>query len=132
MGFFSMKNGLKIVFVIIGTLIGAGFASGQEMYIFFFSYGMKGVLGILISSSLMGVIIDKTFQIIKKENIKDYKQFLDIVFPTKKKEQKKYLNFKYMVNVTINLFILITFFIMIAGFGAYLEQELGLNGLIRK
>ena len=36
-----MKNVLKIVFVIIGTLIGAGFASGQEMYIFFFSYGLE-------------------------------------------------------------------------------------------
>lgn len=29
-----MKNSLKVVFVIIGTLIGAGFASGKEVYIF--------------------------------------------------------------------------------------------------
>lgn len=36
MGFFIMKNVLKVVFVIIGTLIGAGFASGQEVYLFFF------------------------------------------------------------------------------------------------
>ena len=26
-----MKNSLKVVFVIIGTLIGAGFASGKEV-----------------------------------------------------------------------------------------------------
>ena len=32
-----MKNILKVVFVIIGTLIGAGFASGQEINTFFFS-----------------------------------------------------------------------------------------------
>ena len=30
-----MKNSLKVVLVIIGTLIGAGFASGKEVYIFF-------------------------------------------------------------------------------------------------
>ena len=33
-----MKNILKVVFVVIGTLIGAGFASGQEIYIFFYQY----------------------------------------------------------------------------------------------
>ena len=42
---------LKVVFVIIGTLIGAGFASGQEIYAFFFSFGIKGLAGILISST---------------------------------------------------------------------------------
>ena len=43
------KDIMKIVFVIIGTMIGAGFASGQEMYLFFFSYGLNGIIGILIS-----------------------------------------------------------------------------------
>ena len=43
-----MKDILKIVFVIIGTLIGAGFASGQEIYTFFFSYGIKGIYGLVL------------------------------------------------------------------------------------
>ena len=66
MGFFIMKNVLKVVFVIIGTLIGAGFASGQEVYLFFFSYGMKGLIGILISSIIIGVVIYSTFNILNK------------------------------------------------------------------
>lgn len=33
-----MKNVLKIVLVIIGTMVGAGFASGKEIYSFFFVY----------------------------------------------------------------------------------------------
>ena len=69
-----MKNILKIVFVIIGTLIGAGFASGQEIYIFFFSHGMKGLLGIVISSSLMGIVIYQSLKIIKTEEINTYKE----------------------------------------------------------
>lgn len=123
-----MKDVLKIVFVIIGTLIGAGFASGQEMYIFFFSYGIKGIIGILISSLLMGLVISKTLNIINKNNIKTYKDFLNIIMNTNSKN--KYCNIKYIVNIIINLFIIITFFIMIAGFGAYFEQELGISGFI--
>ena len=43
-----MKNILKIVFVLIGAIIGAGFASGKEIYIFFFSYGLKGIFSFLM------------------------------------------------------------------------------------
>lgn len=123
-----MKNVLKIVFVIIGTLIGAGFASGQEIYVFFFSYGIKGFIGIIISSVVMGVLIYKTLGIINKYNINSYKDLLDILI--KKKKENKYFNFKNIVNLIINIFILVTFFIMIAGFGAYFEQQFGINSLI--
>ena len=67
-----MKNIFKVVFVIIGTLIGAGFASGQEIYLFFFSYGIKGLNGIIVSSILMGITIYKTFNIVDKFNVKNY------------------------------------------------------------
>jgi len=128
MGFFIMKNIFKIVFVIIGTLIGAGFASGQEMYLFFFSYGLKGIWGILVSSILMGIVIYKILNLINKYNITNYKEFLDILI--KRDTKHRYLNIKYIINLIINIFILVTFFIMIAGFGAYIEQELGINSLI--
>ena len=125
-----MKNILKVVFVIIGTLIGAGFASGQEIYLFFFSYGKKGFLGILISSILMGLVIYKTLSIVNKYNIKTYKDFLDVLLPSKTTTENKHFNIKIIINLVINIFILITFFIMIAGFGAYFEQQFGLNSLI--
>lgn len=123
MGFFIMKNVLKLVFVIIGTLIGAGFASGQEVYLFFFSYGMKGLIGILISSIIIGVVIYSTFNILNKYKINTYKDFLNILIP-------KNTKLKIIANFIINIFILITFFIMIAGFGAYFEQEIGINRLV--
>lgn len=113
---------LRVVFVIIGTLIGAGFASGQEIYTFFFSFGIKGILGIIISSILIGKIINKTLKIINKYNIKNYKEFLDIIINNEK--------IKTITNTFINIFILISFYIMIAGFGAYLKQEFNINSLI--
>lgn len=120
-----MKNVLKVVFVLIGTLIGAGFASGQEIYVFFFSHGMQGILGILISCFLMGIVIYKTLKILKKNQINTYNDFLNTLL-------KKYKNTKIVqiINMVINIFILVTFFIMIAGFGAYFEQELGINSII--
>lgn len=123
-----MKNIFKVVFVIIGTLIGAGFASGQEVYLFFFSYGIKGLFGIVISSILMGIVIYKTLLMVDEYQIKNYKDFLEVFIKTKSEE--KFLNLKNIINIVINTFILVTFFIMIAGFGAYFEQELGINSLI--
>ena len=123
-----MKNILKIVFVIIGTLIGAGFASGQEIYIFFFSNGINGLYGILISYSIMGIIIHKVLKLIDQNNIQTYKDFLKTLI--KKKISKGKFNIVDIVNIVINIFILITFFIMVAGFGAYFEQEFGINKII--
>ena len=166
-----MKNILKVVFVIIGTLIGAGFASGQEIYTFFFSHGIEGIYGIFISCILMGVILYKALTKIDKYNISTYKDFLDIIINQKKitnnrlrnkdaeykkNKYQKSTNAKFgkkenaniknkkeknlktknieiikeVINNIINIFILVTFFIMIAGFGAYFEQELGINNLI--
>lgn len=46
----NIKNIFKICFVIIGTIIGAGFASGKEIYTFFSIYGINGLWGILLSN----------------------------------------------------------------------------------
>lgn len=113
---------LKVVFVIIGTLIGAGFASGQEIYAFFFSFGIKGLIGILISSFIIGITIYKTLQIVHQNNIDNYEDFLNTFTKNKKLNN--------ITNTIINIFILVSFFIMIAGFGAYLQQEFDLNSII--
>lgn len=116
------KKILKSLFVIIGTLIGAGFASGQEIYLFFYKYGINGILGIIGSSVLLGVVIYKVLNICNNNHAKNYKEFLTIFV-----KNEKYLN---IFNGIINIFILITFYIMIAGFGAYFEQQFGINSLI--
>lgn len=128
-----MKEILKIVFVIIGTFIGAGFASGQEIYLFFFKYGINGIIGILISSLILGIVISRTLKIIKENNIQSYKEFLDNIINKKyriKIKQHKNKKLTQLINIVVNAFILVTFFIMIAGFGTYFTQQFGLNQLI--
>lgn len=127
-----MKDIIKVVFVIIGTFIGAGFASGQEIYLFFFSYGINGLLGILISSILMGYVISKTLKIIKQYNIQNYKEFLDAIIYKKRNSKENSQNSTgiKLINLIVNTFTLVTFFIMIAGFGTYFSQEFGINQIV--
>ncbi len=113
---------IKVVFVIIGTFVGAGLASGQEVYSFFYINGIKGIIGILISSILIGIITYKVLKIVTKKNINNYNEFLK--FYIRNNKLKKY------TNSLINIFMLISFYIMIAGFGGYLKQEFNLNSLI--
>ena len=121
-----MKNCIKIALVIIGALIGAGFASGQEMYLFFFSYGKRGIFGIAVSAILLGIIIYKTMIIIKKNKITTYKEFLLSIVPEKWRKEKVL----EIINIIINIFILITFYIMIAGFGGYLAETIKIPQII--
>lgn len=124
-----MNNVIKVVFVIIGTVIGAGFASGQEIYTFFYSYGINGLIGLIICSIFLSIIIYKVLKILtENKNIENYKEFLDTII--NRKTKNPYLNIKFILNTIINIFLLISFYIMIAGFGAYFSQELQLNSLI--
>ena len=55
-------SGMKIAMVYIGTVVGAGFATGQEILQFFVLFGIGGLWGILLSTGgfiLFGVLIMK-------------------------------------------------------------------------
>lgn len=115
---------MVIIFMIVGALIGAGFASGQEIYLFFYKYGFYGIYGLILCSILTSFIIYKIFKLIFNHNnkIKNYKDFLSFKI--------KNLYTAKIFNIIINISLLITFFIMISGFGAYFEQEFKINKII--
>lgn len=110
-----MKNILKIIFVIVGTLIGAGFASGREIYIFFGRYGEHGKIGIILTSILTGVIIYRVLELTKTYEINTYNKLLERI-------NWKHAKLNKIINIIVNSFLLISFYIMIAGFSAYINQ----------
>ena len=55
----TVFNIVKIVVVIIGTIIGAGFASGKEIYIFFAQYEEIGIIGAIIASIFVEILFIK-------------------------------------------------------------------------
>ena len=117
-----MREIFTIVLVIIGALIGAGFASGQEIYSFFYSYGVIGLIGIIITCILISLTLYKSLKIIYKNKIDNYNDFLKVFIKNEKVTKA--------INVIINILLLVTFYIMIAGFGAYFEQEIGVSKII--
>lgn len=117
-----MKNVIKTVCVIIGTIIGAGFASGREIYLFFTQYGLYGFYGVIISSTLTGFIIYKVLIQLSGKNISGYSEYLDELGISRK--------IKDVMNIVINIFLLISFYVMIAGFCAYFKQEFNLSPVL--
>ncbi len=91
---------------------------GKEIYLFFGQYHIYGIIGILISSILMGMLIYKVFVIAKKKNIQNYEQLIHSFHLNK--------NIENIIQMVIQIFLLISFYIMVAGFSAYFSQEWGL------
>ena len=114
---------LKVIFVIIGTLIGAGFASGREIYVFFTQYGKMGLLGIIITGIITGVIIYRVLTIVKTYEIFNYNKLLERI-------NWKYQRTNKLINFIVNSFLLISFYIMVAGFSAYLNQSYRVNSYL--
>ena len=94
---------------------------GQEIYLFFFRYGVYGIFGIILCSAIMSYIIYKALNIILKNNINNYKDFFKVI--CKKNSKKRYLNSYFIINFIINVFLFFSFSIMVAGFGAFLTQK---------
>lgn len=47
--FVSWKKSFQLAFIYVGTIVGAGFATGKEIVEFFSQYGFMGLIGICIS-----------------------------------------------------------------------------------
>ena len=107
-----MKEIFKCLAVIIGTIIGAGFASGKEIITFFNMYGNKGLLGIIIASFIFGLVVILGITVINRKNIVDYKQIV---------------NNSKAISSILQFFSVICFCIMVSGVGAFCEEQLNIN-----
>ncbi|MCQ2564866.1 MAG: hypothetical protein MJ152_03315 [Clostridia bacterium] len=67
-------------FLILSAIIGVGFASGKEIYVFFFDYGAASLLGLVAFCLLYFYLFFVVNRIKNKLEIKSYNQFNSIVF----------------------------------------------------
>ncbi len=75
----KITNGIKIGLTIIGTTIGAGFASGREIWEFFGSYGMQSNIGILIAIIMFALSSIYILWISNKYKTENYYEVLEIL-----------------------------------------------------
>lgn len=70
----------RIALTLIGTLVGAGFASGQELLLFFLSYGRNWVGGIAVMTLLFTLLGYALLTLSYKRQLTDYDSLLHHLF----------------------------------------------------
>lgn len=111
----------QIAVVFIGTIVGAGLASGKEITQFFTSFGLTSFLGIIfcgIFYIIMGSIIAK---IGIKYNLNSYSDVLKIISPNLLGK---------ITGVITTLYLISSASIILAGSGALINQFFGIPKII--
>lgn len=75
-----IKKQLVIAMGYLGAVIGAGFASGQEIVQFFVSYGDKGAAGTVLSTFLFAFFGGMLLYMAHRQKISNYQNMLDYLF----------------------------------------------------
>lgn len=109
-----MKKILQLGSAFIGVIVGAGFASGQEILQYFTSFGLLGIIGAVIASALFAYLGMVLMQIGSRMQTTSHR---DAIY----KISGRYLG------VVIDYIIIFTLFgvgvVMIAGAGSNLNQQ---------
>ena len=106
-------NILKAASVYTGLIIGAGFASGQEINQYFVRFGSIGFIGMLISGLLFAACGWAVMDICVKNRFKTYIEFTNYVFGKK---------LAPVIDVLSVLFTFTLFCAMLSGAGAVAQE----------
>ena len=107
---------IEILTVLIGTLVGAGFASGKEIYLFFSQYGKEGLVGIILTVVMIYLTIYYTIVITKRFNINNNMEFIKVI--------SKNIIIRNILRNTIIIFLIISFWVMCAGIATFFKEKL--------
>lgn len=117
----NARKTLQVTLAFVGLLVGAGFATGQEVVQYFISFGTWGIAGAVVSGILMiaagAVIIQIGSYFLAEEHRAVFRSVSHPVV-------SKFLD----ISVTLTLFAM--GFVMLAGAGSTLEQQFGLPSWI--
>jgi uncharacterized membrane protein YkvI len=109
---------IQLAAVYVGTVVGAGFATGREIVVFFSQYGFVGFLGILLSGIIFAYFGAKLMRISVKIKASSYQEFTIYLFGN---------IVGNMINFLLLLMLLGVCAVMFSGAGAVFEEQLGLN-----
>ncbi len=112
-----VKQTVTIALAFVGLLVGAGFASGQEVIQYFISFGTMGLWGVVVAGVIMcfagAVILQMGSYFLADEHNAVFRHVAHPIV-------SRFLD----VSTTLTLFCI--GFVMIAGAGSNLEQQFGL------
>ena len=112
----SYKNVVGIALSFIGLLVGAGFATGQEVVQYFTSFGIPGMWGILVAGLVMTLAGTVFLQLGSYFHASEHNQvFRNITHPI----------ISHILDVAVILTLFAVGFVMLAGAGSNMEQQFG-------
>src|SRR5690606_9550771 len=106
----GIKMHIKVAAVYIAAVIGAGFASGQEIALFFARYGRAGIWGALLAGFLFSIMGVRIIRLCIYYRVNSYQEALSIV------GGRAHL----FLDILYTLFLFISLAVMLAGAGEVL------------
>lgn len=106
----------QVAFTYVGAIVGAGFASGQELLKFFSVFGIKGIMGAALSGILFGVFGLLVVRITEQEKVESYDQLLRYCFGKKA---------AIFIDGLVAIFLLSSLAVMLAAGGSLFNQLWG-------
>lgn len=111
------KKSFQIAAVFVGTVVGAGLASGREIMIFFTQYGYKSFIGLILVMFLYIFIGKCVVDLSLKYNLKTYKDLIELVCPN---------IFGSIITLLLSTLFLSSASIIFAGSGSLLNEFFGI------
>ncbi len=112
------KDTWKVATTFVGTIVGAGFASGQELLKFFSHFGADGILGLFLSCLLFCVSGTMIMIISSKLRAVSFGEVIRVVCG-------KHIG--PFMDLLLSLFLFGTLSVMLAGSGAVFLQQWGIS-----
>lgn len=120
-----MKKELTKIFqiaaVFIGTIVGAGLASGQEINNFFTSYGLISFIGIAFCGLFYIIMSSILAKISIKYSLNSYSDIMNVISPNL---------FGKLTGVITTFYLISSASIILAGSGALLNQFFGIPKIV--
>ena len=117
---FSLWRSIQIGAAYVGAVVGAGFASGQEMVQFFLVFGSKGIWGLALAGFLFTMFGMAVLFLVERCGMETYQDMISFLFGRK---------IGLMVDAWVTLFLLTGLCIMLAGGAAIFREHLHLPWL---
>ncbi|MCK2201097.1 YkvI family membrane protein [Corynebacterium callunae] len=107
----------RVAFAFVGIIVGAGFASGQEVMQYFVAFGVNGIWGVVLSAVVMTIMALIILQLGSYFNAGEHGEvFRRVSHPI----------FSKILDIGVVITLFATGFVMFAGAGSNLNQQWGL------
>ena len=117
----NKKRVVGLAFTYVGSVVGAGFSSGREIWRFFARHSVSGVYAVGIVAVFFTILAPVFFKLGKKCGIENYQYFFYRYLPQP---------FSYFFDLIYSCFLFGSVSVMLAGSGAVFYNLLGLPYLI--